>query len=279
MTRVERAALSAPRAQALAAYALSTLATLVWVACVLPAGPLLNGVSDTDAATPMHREALLLVPALMLLVLLPVGITLAQQRRGALAVLASTDAFVALYAAATVALLLPFEDVATRVLIIVLTAVGLLSVIEALRCMRRTERRLRRRLLRGLRLACCLLVIMIPAKLLLEDGVDRASLLAPFLVIAVSAGGALMFHSTAALHATSGLIQIALATHVLVTVQYTLHDQTPAFQAIAWPGYVAWMLAGALVAAAVLQWGLLLAKARAPRSPDLASPTPETPHA
>ena len=80
------------------AYLLAAVTTLLWVACSLPAGPAQIATDHRDATTPIHREAILLVPALLLLVLLPVGMALARRVRGAQAILASTDAFVAIYA-------------------------------------------------------------------------------------------------------------------------------------------------------------------------------------
>ena len=53
------------------AYALAAAGTFLWVGCVLPSGSLLEASDKTDAATPMFRQAHMLVPTLLLLVLLP----------------------------------------------------------------------------------------------------------------------------------------------------------------------------------------------------------------
>ena len=60
--------LAAPsRLASFLAYALSGATTLLWVGCAIPSGPLVVASAISDAATPLHRESLKLVPALLLL--------------------------------------------------------------------------------------------------------------------------------------------------------------------------------------------------------------------
>ena len=51
------------RGEGIIAYTLSALTTLLWVGCVLPAGAMVDPASGPDAATPVYRDAILIVPA------------------------------------------------------------------------------------------------------------------------------------------------------------------------------------------------------------------------
>lgn len=221
-----------PSRASLIAYALAAVATLVWIGCALPSGAPEGGSLRDDAATPLQREAWMLVPALVLLVISPVASALATTRSARLTVLAGLDAFVALYSALLLLLrrgpagaAVPLEGLPLA-LLVALLAVGGLSLIEA-------RRLLAGRLgppaawLAGARLALCLLVLLLPSQLLLRGGQDRASLLAPFLFVAVSAGGARLARGPAGLALTAALLHVALATHLLVTLRYTLAHEAP----------------------------------------------------
>lgn len=222
-----------PSRAPLIAYALAAVATLVWIGCALPSGVPEGGSLRDDAGTPLQREAWMLVPALVLLVISPVASALATTRPARLTVLAGLDAFVALYSALLLLLLrrgpagaaVPLEGLPLA-LLVALLAVGGLSLIEA-------RRLLAGRLgppaawLAGARLALCLLVLLLPSQLLLRGGQDRASLLAPFLFVAVSAGGARLSRGPAGLALTAALLHVALATHLLVTLRYTLAHEAP----------------------------------------------------
>nr|MDJ0522741.1 hypothetical protein [Planctomycetota bacterium] len=178
------------RLEALLAYALSALTTLLWVACVLPAGELAEVGATSDDAVPLHRAAILLVPALLLLIATPVGCTLARRERGMRALLATTDAFVAFYVALALWAEGMVVDASTTVGVLLLLLVGSLSLLETFRAVQVRDDRLGPPLvLAGARLAICVLVLVVPSYLL-RFGADRGSLLAPFFLIAVGAGGA-----------------------------------------------------------------------------------------
>lgn len=222
---------AAPRANWIA-YALAAATTLLWIACALPSGVPEGGSLRDDAGTPLGRQGWMLVPALVLLVLSPVASALATGRQARLTVLAAVDAFVALYCALLLTLRRGLAaDTAPLtglplVLLVALYVVGGLSLIEV-------RRLLAGRLgppsrgLSGARLAVCLLVLLLPSLLLLHGSQERASLLAPFVFVAVSAAGARLSRGPAGLALTAALLHTALAAHVLVTLRYTLAHEAP----------------------------------------------------
>jgi hypothetical protein len=252
------------RLEALPAYLLSAVTTLLWVACVLPSGtPVLEGASN-DAATPIHRVAILLVPGLLLLVAVPAGCSLSQRRRGLRAVLASTDAFVSLSVAIALwaeHLVLEFADGPEGVLIdwpllvgsFLLVAIGALSIIEVWRCTRPNPRPEMPGRFAGLRLGICVLVLVLPLQVLVTPDVERASLLAPFLFVAISAGGVRLARGMRGLRRTAALLQLLLAAHVLVTVRYAIYRSDPLITDVNIAGRVAIWLALATAGLALLQ--------------------------
>ena len=260
------------------AYALSATTTLLWLGCVLPSGPLIGPAPHDDSATPFFREGLLLVPAVLLLVLLPVGSALTRRFRGGLALLASTDAFIATYAAIAAWLSSP-RDAATGVFSGLLLVVGVLSGAEAVRTTRATERPTAR-WSQGSRLAICILVLMVPANWLMQSHVERASYLAPFFVVAVSAAGANLARSTLMLRLTSAIIQLALAVHLIVTLRYTLFSGSPPIEKLSIFGMVTWGLSLCVLALAVLQVGVLAHERRSGVASDRREPeAPQVPGA
>lgn len=219
------------RAPVWPAYAIAGLTTLLWVGCSVPAGIPVGGSLSDDGGTPLHRQPWVLVPSLVLLVLMPVAMTLTVGRQGRLGVLAATDAFLTLYAGLVLALRSDVPDplqprgVVAVLLLAALFVLSLLSMLE-------TRRVLRGELgppqsgLGGARLALCLLVLILPAWPLLVSGQERASLLAPFLFVAVSAAGARLARGPGGLAFTAALLHVALAAHLLVALRYTvLHDE------------------------------------------------------
>jgi hypothetical protein len=269
------------RLEALSAYALSAVTTLLWVGCVLPSGtPAAAGGGD-DAATPLHRESLLLVPALLLMVLVPVGCALSRRIRGMRAVLASTDAFVVMYAAVAlwatsardegdtsyVAL-----DAPSLVAIGLLVLLGALSAVEVWRCTRPHDREVPLTWLSGLRLAICLLVLIVPLQILMKPDLERASLLAPFLFVAISAGGARLARDMRGLRRTAALLQVLLAAHVLVTLRFTIHRADPTLSQTNVAGRVTLGLAVAALALATVQLLLVLRRRRAPAGDPAGAP-------
>jgi hypothetical protein len=183
---------------------MSALATLLWIGCALPSGLLESAGPADDAATPFFREPWVLVPAITLLVLGPVAVALTPSRAGRLMILAATDSFVTVFAALVLAVRprgwssLTGGGGVGYALLLALDLLALLSLLE-------TSRLLRGRVgapgrwLGGARLALCLLVLAVPAQLLLVAGQERALLLAPFLLVALSAGGARLARTRAGL--------------------------------------------------------------------------------
>ena len=210
------------------AYAISMLGTLLWAGCVLPAGQIAAGLLE-DLSTPLGREAWLLVPALLLLIVGPVGVILSRTRVGLAAVLAATDAFVAFYMATALTLWGAFRGTCLR-------GAGRLAVTSSAPCRRSrwcaccggdpTPRLTP--YLRGLRLALCLLALLTPSWILVQGGRELASLLVPYAIIAVGAGGAAMARTELGLRLTSAILILAFAAHVLVVLRYTIFDRTSA---------------------------------------------------
>jgi hypothetical protein len=262
------------RLEAFTAYSLSAITTLLWIGCVLPAGPLTHpDAGGADGAVPLHREAILLVPALLLLVLVPTGCTLARRFHGMRAVLAGTDCFIALYAAIALAVALwqlaaghwPELDVPSTAAVLLLTLLAAMSGFEAWRHARDNHPRPVPRLFVGARLALCLLVLVVPGHLLLHPHVERASLLAPFLFIAVSAAGAGIARGLRGLRRTAAILQVLLAAHVFITLRYTMYTRddpplAPSIMGVELPGQVTLVLAALVAAAAGLQLLLLLGR-------------------
>jgi hypothetical protein len=240
------------------AYAIAAFTTLLWFGCVLPAGPLASGRMG-DWATPMRREAWLLVPGMLLLVITPVGVLLAQGRTGLRAVLAATDAFVSLYAAAALAGKGLVHGIVPLVLDLLLWALAGLSLVETRRQLRRRNRRALWAHATGLRLAISLLALLTPAWLLVRNGIEVASLLGPFVLVALGAGGAKVATSARGLRFTAALVQLVVAAHLFVTLRYTLYDATPRLRAVgdvgrATLGLAALVLALTLAQALRLLW-------------------------
>ncbi len=256
------------RTQAFFAYLLSGVTTLLWVGCVIPAGKLVDASLLDELATPIHREAVLLVPALVLLTVLPVGFTLARREEGLMAVLASTDAFVAFYAGIALLVRQPLTGPAAVAALALLFTLGGLSTVEALRAMRaaRHEHFAIPQKLRGARLALCVLVLMVPAQFLLVEGTERASWLGPFLFVALSAAGARLAGSGRGLRVTAALLQVLLAVHVLITLRWSLleSDGAEELARLGVFGTVTLALAAGVLVIAVLQCLALLSGIREP---------------
>jgi hypothetical protein len=254
------------RLESWAAYSLSALTMLVWVGCVVPAGPIPGAAPGGDLATPIHREAILLVPALLLLVLLPASCTLSRRRRGMRAVLASTDAFVTGYAATALWAHGFMRDIPSLVAVILLFSLSGLSGLEAWRCNRATDGTMRQSRFTGTRLAVCLLALILPLHLLLHPDAERASLLAPFFFVAVSAGGVSLARDLRGFRRAAAVLQLVIATHMLVTLRYTMFRATPSLSQVEMPGQVTLGLATGVLGLAVVQL-LLLSRKGPPISP------------
>lgn len=259
--------LSSP--SSITAFALSAATTLLWAGSVMPSGPL-EGPADVEAATPMVREAWLLVPALVLLIVAPVGVVLSSGRMGQRAVLAATDAFVALYAGGallhhgTVTHLLP------TLLVCVLLLVGAMSLIETVRLMIRSDDSRLPTWLRGARLALCLLVLLLPARSFVASEQEASSLIGPFILVALSAGGALVARTVAGLRVAAALVHVGLACLAWLTLRFTLQDGWPPYERISTIGRATMGLAMGVVALAVLLFLLRIFELRATRRATMA---------
>ncbi|MDA1195157.1 MAG: hypothetical protein O2894_08220 [Planctomycetota bacterium] len=241
------------RGEGFIAYLLSALTTLLWVGCVLPAGETLASVSSPDAATPVHRDAVLIVPALLLLIVVPVGSTLALRRHGVRAVLAGMDAFVVLYVAVALLGYRLVGDGPALVFLITLFALGGLGLLEVARHTIPDGERGEQSALSGARLALALLVLVLPLHVVMHPQVERASLLGPFLFVAVSAAGSRMARDMRGLRRTTAILQLLVAVHLLITLRYTLFRTDPAIESLYWTGKTTLALAGAVVLVALIQ--------------------------
>ena len=259
---------TATRVESTLAYALSAIASLVWVGCVIPAGHVVAGAWSEGAGVPLQRETVLLVPALLLLTGLPVGATLARRVLGQRAVLASTDAFVGIYSAIVLGQALQPGEVMGTILVVMLYVLGTLSLFEALRAAR-SKTFDSPRSYEGIRLALCLLVIAMPSRYLMIEGVDRANWLWPFVFIALGATGARVSRSIHGLRLTSAALQIVLAAHLIVTLRYTIFEGAPALSEVTEFGEATLYLAYGVLGVALLQFLLLLQHVREAKAREL----------
>jgi hypothetical protein len=246
------------RAAAWTGYALAGLTTVLWVFCALPSGVPVGGTLMDDGGTPLFREPWALVPVLVLLVVAPAAMALTSFRMGRLRILAATDACLSLYAALVLTARpgmlssLRLDLGAPLALLIALYALGALSILETRRLLRGDVRPPAFHL-GGLRLALCLLVLALPAGALIEAGQDLALLLLPFLLVAVSAGGARLAKSAEGLGLTAALVHLVLAGNLLITLRYTILRAAPHLFDLRLPGRVTLDLAWTVLALAGLQ--------------------------
>jgi hypothetical protein len=229
---------------------------------VLPAGTLRDPSLIDDAATPVHRAAVLLVPALLLLVIGPVGTTLTRGLVPLRAVLAATDALVCIYAAIAVPAEIGVRGVTAGILVALMGVLALLSVADAVQILR--VRRTAGRGSTSLRLALSLLVLLTPSWFLVQSDRELASLLAPFGYVALSAAAESAARSERALRRTAALLQTVVAAHFLIALRYTIEEETPAIREVGAFGRTTLVLAGVVLGLAVLR---LLALRRRGSSP------------
>jgi hypothetical protein len=254
------------RPSALWAYAISAASTMLWVGCVLPAGRLVDPSLLEDLRTPIHRASVLLVPALLLLIVGPVAVTIARTAVGVRAILASVDAFVCAYAAIALAVLEPCPGLPMfRVLVGTLVLLAVLSVGEIVRWVRSVLPGHAPPRPVGLRLAIAALVLLLPSWLLVQPGCELASLLAPFAAVALSAGGARVARTQKGLRLTAALVHLGVAGHLFVTLRYTIYAADPPFANVGGGGYA---VLGAAVLVLALAGLHLAAHVRARRDAD-----------
>jgi hypothetical protein len=222
-------------AETVLAYLGAGLATLVWVGCVIPGARLSEATRDDEAATALGRGAIFLLPALFLYVTGSVGTTLAARGTALRAALAAGDGFVTLYVAGALSWA-KLSDGGLMAIVGVLIVVGLLSLREAVRVV-----------VGGgdaegedapvappggrwgdVRLGLSILVLIAPAWLFSNPQSERASLLAPFFYVAVSAGGARLAKTARGLRLTAALLMALLAAHLVVAIRWVLDEGSPA---------------------------------------------------
>ena len=257
------------------AYAVATAGSLVWIACVVPGVDLAEGGIPNDHATPMARATLLIVPALLFLVAGPVGAVLARSIAGYRAMLAAADAFVSFFFAGALWFSGPSAPVRAGVSIALLV-VGVAAVIECIRAARAGARDFapdgtplpptERPALPegapdpsrgGLRLALSIFVLLTPASVLASSGSERASFLAPFAFVAVSALGGRLARTLVDLRLTTALLLVILAAHLAISVRFALNEGFP--PPLRWTpaGWVAFGLSLSVLALSAL-WALVL---------------------
>ena len=223
--------LPSPRETTLA-YGTTGLASLVWIACVVPGAILADPSVASDLATPMARGALFLLPALLLLVTLPIAMLLASRPDSMRSLLASSDAFVTLFAAG-ILLAGRNGDTPRLVAALALLVLCIVAVRDAFRPAKagpRPEADAAGVVAGGggsLRLALAVTALLMPASLLTRGPVERASYLAPFAYVALSALGSRLAHGLVGLRLTAALLLVGVAIHQIVAIRYAVEDGVP----------------------------------------------------
>ena len=274
------------RAENVVAYAAATLATLVWAVSVLPGVHLSDPAANVDLAAPMLRGPLLILPALLLLVAGPVTTVIARGVVGLRALLAAGDAFVALFSAAALASIRT-TDGARWVFAGVLLVIGAVAVRDTVLAFRVSEREPEPGAdgeaapgdappprWADLRLALALLVLLTPPSLLAVADLERASLMALFGYVAISAFGARSARGAAGLRLTASVLFAALALHLLVTVSFVLRGEGEGPSRWTWCGWATVALSWALLLATLARVAILLRSRSAPPAAPAAAPAP-----
>lgn len=215
------------RRETLIAYGTSCLAALVWIACVIPGAVLADPTHSDDLATPMARAALLILPALLLLVTGPIALLIASRPEALRSLLASGDAFVTLF---SVGILLHHRrgDVGRLVAAIGLAVLFVVSVRDAVRPSRAGPPDRDAPVAQGgLRLALALLGLLAPASLLIRGSGEPASSLAPYAYVAISALGSRISTGVLGLRMTAALLFMAVSAHLAISIRYGLGDGVP----------------------------------------------------
>jgi len=117
-----------------------------------------------------------------------------------------------------------FGGTVSGVLVGLLFGLGLLSMLEVVRLMLGKRGSFLPASFRGMRLALCLLALLTPSWLLVQDGWELASLLVPYALVAIGAGGALLARTETGLRFTAASLHLAFAAHLFVVLRYTIFE-------------------------------------------------------
>ncbi|HVG93385.1 MAG TPA: hypothetical protein VND21_02975 [Planctomycetota bacterium] len=247
------------------AYSIAFLATLLWVACVMPGARLHDPSLPDDLATPMHRGALVLVPALILLVAAPFAAILSTHALGVRGLLAWSSAFVSIVAAGAMIAAGPKGILWGGV--VHLTALGLVSVRDGLRVSRAAaadEPEDVPPTHADLRLVLCVLAFLVPASVLAIGPGERASWYAAYSFVMVAAAGDRFSRTLVGLRRACAACLALLGTHLVVSVRYLLSGGTPAPDGWTWAGSTAFFMSVGLAGLSLTWLGLLVR----PRRPE-----------
>lgn len=263
-------------------YTCAAVASLVWMGGVVPGtwAPGDDARAD-DRWTPLARGAPLLLPALLLLIAGPISGVLCRGPTALRALLAAGDAYVtgvmavALYATHD-------RDPALLVAMAFLTIICLVALRDAVvvvkdggadtgwrgdpaappRSFRTTD----------VRLALSMLVLLTPAQLFAEPHRERASLLAPFAYVAISALGSRFATTERSLRLTGTVLVALVASHLVVAVRYVLGEGESAGRRWTWAGNTTFTLACAVLLVALARVVVVL---RGPQGAPAATMPPE----
>lgn len=243
------------------AYGVALCSTFVWVTAVMPGVALSDPSVEDDLAATLLRGAVYLVPALVLLVAMPVAVVLARQEVALKGLLAGASVFVALYAGAA---MLAAHPTGFRVAVVVaLALVGGVAARDALRLARTSAEATELPRTGDLRLVLCILALLTPVGLLFRGPDERATWLVPFVFLAVAAGGERFARGLRALRRAAVLCLVTLALHLTVAVRYVLTAAEPAPAGWTPWGVATFGLACALLVGLLLWGGLLGRRGRA----------------
>lgn len=250
--------LPSPRETSLA-YGTTGLASLAWIACVIPGTVLLDPSVPEDFATPMTRGALLILPALLLLITGPIAVLLASRPESMRSLLAAGDAFVTLFAAG-VFLHGRNGDLSRLVAALALVGLAVVAIRDAVLPARAGPATADAPgpAGGGLRLALASFALLMPTSLLMTGSRERASLLAPFAWVAISALGSRIARGAAGLRLTAAVLLAGVSAHLAVAVRYAVEEGEPATSSWRAAGLVAFGLAAAAFLVTTL-WAIGLA--------------------
>jgi hypothetical protein len=203
----------------------------------------------------MTSGALFLLPALLLLIAGPVASLLARGEGAQRSLLAAGDAFVSWWTA----IALWAGGASDRVVAIavgVFGLVGLVALRDVIRAIRPTGETedgapVAPSLWSDARLAVCILALLAPSMVFVDQPGERASLLVPFGFIAVSTFGSRFAHDERGLRLTGAVLFAMAAAHLVVALRWVLSSLGPEPWGWTLAGTVTFGVACAVLLAAV----------------------------